>query len=67
VIGVHMQSTPLNVLDELYLSFDRDDEAWSVHSRFASTGTSTVTDSRPPPVRPRLDIRWRVPASPTRA
>ncbi|HEV7752749.1 MAG TPA: condensation domain-containing protein [Baekduia sp.] len=26
-----MQTTPLNVLDELYLSFDRDDEAWSVH------------------------------------
>jgi NRPS condensation-like uncharacterized protein len=26
-----MQTTPLNVLDELYLSFDRDHEAWSVH------------------------------------
>src|SRR4051812_44723209 len=26
-----MTTTPLNVLDELYLSFDRDDEPWSVH------------------------------------
>ncbi|MEA2483954.1 MAG: hypothetical protein QOC55_1901 [Thermoleophilaceae bacterium] len=26
-----MQTTPLNVLDELYLHLDREDEAWSVH------------------------------------
>jgi NRPS condensation-like uncharacterized protein len=26
-----MQTSPLNVLDELYLHLDRDEEAWSVH------------------------------------
>ena len=26
-----MQTTPANVLDELYLSFDREEEPWSVH------------------------------------
>jgi NRPS condensation-like uncharacterized protein len=26
-----VQTTPLNVLDELYLSFDREDEPWTVH------------------------------------
>jgi NRPS condensation-like uncharacterized protein len=31
VKGGHVQTTELNVLDELYLHLDREDEPWSVH------------------------------------
>jgi NRPS condensation-like uncharacterized protein len=31
VSDVDVKTTPLNVLDELYLSFDSDNEPWSVH------------------------------------
>jgi NRPS condensation-like uncharacterized protein len=33
-----MRTTPLNVLDELYLHLDREDEPWSVHVEIRVTG-----------------------------
>jgi hypothetical protein len=31
-------TTPLNVLDELYLHLDRDDEPWTVHVEIRADG-----------------------------
>ena len=45
-------TTPLNVLDELYLHLDREDKPWSVHAEIRRNSRSNASPWRRPFVRP---------------